>query len=470
MNIFRALETNNEDIIKNAFSNIEKKTRYEKKVEKAMEDDYLKRTKTKSSFNPEEYKKKYYEYLNDNRRPLNMNSEIMDMGIYSSDHINETNYKKFDKFYKKYKDVVEKNEKKYNDLINDKNNPPKFIKSLKIGTNDGKDFSFLDSFLNTKILYMGKGKKYTLDDDDKERIAELNKDLDKYKKEMKTFKEKKTYKSKKIPPLKWAQIENTIEAYIENIEKKIIDIKYNVKRKENRDNIERAYKNKHITKDEYDELIGNVSYNTQDDLATTMSKKGYYIIYEDNPNEKAKPNKPITSRDSQIAKKGYSNVLKARSDMIYEDDKPKIKTDLKLRKGLKDKEKKAIKLDVIEKLNKQIEGGRFISQEAYNLFKGDKRGLGISINLDSDDEIEGTGGKSSKVYTEFDPSNFVKTPRGRNKEEREHHIKNNTYISKERSNEIEWMLNNGYEDRVLSMAERENREGNPGLYNYLVFR
>lgn len=336
----------------------------------------------KSSFNKDEYKKKFYEYLNDNRRPMNMNNELNDIGIYNPENINETNYKEFDKFYKKYKDVVEKNVKKYNDLINNKNNPPEFIKALKFGTNNGKDFSFLDSFLNTKILYMGKGKKYTLDDDDKERIDELKEDLDKYKKEMKTFKEKKTYKGKKIPALKWVQTENTIEAFIENTQKKINDIKYNENRKENKDNIERAYKNKYITKAEYDKLIGNVSYNTQDDLATIMSKKGYFVIYQDNPNEK--PNKPKTSRDKQIDKKGYSNVLKARSDMLYDDDKPVIKTDLKLRKGLKDKEKKAIKKDVIEKLNKVIKGGRFINKEAYENYKGDVRGIGI--NLDSDDE------------------------------------------------------------------------------------
>lgn len=103
-----------------------------------------------------------------------------------------------------------------------------------------------------------------------------------------------------------------------------------------------------------------------------------------------------TTREKNISKKGYSNVLKARSDMTYNDDKPVIKTDLKLRKGLKDKEKKAIKKDVIAKLNKQIEGGRFINQAAADAFKGDMSGVGMSINLDSDsdDEMEGTGIKT----------------------------------------------------------------------------
>jgi hypothetical protein len=85
-----------------------------------------------------------------------------------------------------------------------------------------------------------------------------------------------------------------------------------------------------------------------------------------------KPNKSKTTREKTINKKGYSNVLKGRTDLKYNDGKLTADSEVKVRKGLNPKEKKAIKTSI----NKEIEKA---------LMNGGK----IILDEESDDEFEG---------------------------------------------------------------------------------
>lgn len=221
---------------------------------------------------------------------------------------------------------------------------------------------------------------------------------------------------------------------------------------------DRIINNPDISKTSKAHLIRNTKNGTKLNMEDLLNFEKIELFDFSDEEEPKKTKKPKTSREKSIAKKGYSNVLKARSDMVYEDDKPMVKTDLKMRKGLKNKEKEAIKKDVVNKLNKAIKGGRFINQEAYDAYKGDKSGMGININLDSDDdEIYGRGGKQSKVQPKFDRAQQdlieqeFNRERGRELELLRDRIKG---MSMRRKNQLRKIFDDMFDDEIAEYGEK----------------
>ena len=123
---------------------------------------------------------------------------------------------------------------------------------------------------------------------------------------------------------------------------------------------ERILNNPKIPKSSITHLKRNTKNGTLLNIEDLLAFESVELMdFSDSDEEEIKPVKkivkPKTSREKAITKKGYSNVLKARSDMFYEDDKPKIKTELKLRKGLKEKENNELIKSIIEELNKNFD-------------------------------------------------------------------------------------------------------------------
>jgi len=77
-----------------------------------------------------------------------------------------------------------------------------------------------------------------------------------------------------------------------------------------------------------------------------------------------KPKKPPKStRSKTISKKGYSNVMKARSDMTYENGKYKIDTKMNVNKKLNAKEKRTLIVNIIKQLNNLFDDYEFVFNE-----------------------------------------------------------------------------------------------------------
>jgi len=70
-----------------------------------------------------------------------------------------------------------------------------------------------------------------------------------------------------------------------------------------------------------------------------------------------KPSK--STRSKTISNKGYSNVMKARSDMTYENGKYKVDTKMNVRPGLNTKEKRALLDSIVKQLNNLFDDCEF---------------------------------------------------------------------------------------------------------------
>jgi len=74
-----------------------------------------------------------------------------------------------------------------------------------------------------------------------------------------------------------------------------------------------------------------------------------------------KPSK--TTRSKTISKKGYSNIMKARSDMTYENGKYKVDTKMNVNKKINAKEKRTLIVNIIKQLNNLFDDYEFVFNE-----------------------------------------------------------------------------------------------------------
>jgi len=101
------------------------------------------------------------------------------------------------------------------------------------------------------------------------------------------------------------------------------------------------------------ENIKNKVLSTKEDAMEFYELPGY-----------KKPKKPPKStRSKTISKKGYSNIMKARSDMTYENGKYKVDTKMNVNKKLNAKEKRTLIVNIIRQLNDLVDDYEFVFNE-----------------------------------------------------------------------------------------------------------
>jgi len=79
--------------------------------------------------------------------------------------------------------------------------------------------------------------------------------------------------------------------------------------------------------------------------------------------KKIEENPPKLTRSKTISKKGYSNIMKARSDITYENGKYKIDTKMNVNKKINAKEKRALIDSIVKQLNNLFDDYEFVFNE-----------------------------------------------------------------------------------------------------------